>query len=87
MDIKIIASVFAGAVLFFTFLYAVKKSCKPFKRAVTSALSGILALVAVNAAGLFTGVYIPVSILSICISAAGGIPAVTVMLIIDTFFR
>lgn len=87
MDIKIIASVFTGTVLFFAVLYAVKKSRKPLKRAVTSALSGILALIAVNTAGLFTGVYIPVSILSLCISTVGGIPAVTVMLIIDTFFK
>lgn len=87
MDIKIIASVFTGAVLFFAFLYAVRKSRSPLKRAAASALSGILALIAVNTAGLFTGVYIPVSTLSLCISTIGGIPAVTVMLIIDTFFR
>lgn len=87
MDIKIIASVFVAAVILFAVLYAAKRSHKPLKRALTSALSGILALIAVNTAGLFTGVYIPISTLSICISAVGGIPAVTVMLIIDTFFK
>ncbi len=87
MDTKIIAIVAVVAVIFFTILYAVKKSCNPFKKAVTTVASGGIALAAVNIVGIFTGVYIPISILSICASLAGGIPAVTAMLIIDTFFK
>lgn len=87
MDIKIIAGVTLGSIIFFAILYAVKRSNKPVKRAITTVATGVVSLIAVNIAGIFTGVYIPVSTLSICASTIGGIPAVTVMLIIDTFFK
>lgn len=87
MDIKIIAGVILGTTIFFAILYGIKKSKKPFKRSITTVTTGLVSLVAVNFAGIFTGVYIPISTLSICASAIGGIPAVTAMLIIDTFFK
>lgn len=87
MDIKIITGVTLGTIIFFAILYAVKKSKKPLKRATTTVATGVISLAAVNIAGIFTGVYIPVSTLSICASVVGGIPAVTAMLIIDTFFK
>lgn len=87
MELKIIAGVVIGAIIFFAILYGIKKSQHPLKRSITSVATGILALTGVNIAGIFTGVYIPVSTLSICASAVGGIPAVTVMLIIDTFIK
>lgn len=87
MEIKLIASVLLGATVFFAILYGIKQSSQPIKRAVSSVLSGLIALAGVNIAGIFTGVYIPVSTLSICISAVGGIPAVSAMLIIDTFIK
>ena len=85
--VQFIATVIGSTVLLFTVMYFSKKSVHPFKRAVNTVLSGILSLIAVNITGIFTGVFIPISTLSICISAVGGIPAVTAMLIIDTFFR
>lgn len=87
MELKIIAGVIIGAIIFFAILYGIKKSKQPFKRAITTVATGLIALTGVNIAGIFTGVYIPVSTLSICASAVGGIPAVTVMLIIDTFIK
>ncbi|MEE0061122.1 MAG: pro-sigmaK processing inhibitor BofA family protein [Acutalibacteraceae bacterium] len=87
MEIKLIASVLLGATAFFAILYGIKKSKQPLKRGVSSVMSGLIALTGVNIAGIFTGVYIPVSTLSICISAVGGIPAVSAMLIIDTFIK
>lgn len=87
MDIKIIAGVILGSIIFFAILYGTKKSQKPFKRSVSTVATGLISLTAVNFAGIFTGVYIPVSTLSICASAVGGIPAVTAMLVIDTFFK
>ncbi len=85
--VQFIATVICSTILLFTVIYFSKKSVHPFKRAVNTVLSGILSLIAVNVTGIFTGVFIPISTLSICISAIGGIPAVTAMLIIDTFFR
>lgn len=87
MELKIIAGVIIGAIIFFAILYGIKKSKQPVKRAVSTVATGLIALTGVNVAGIFTGVYIPVSTLSICASAVGGIPAVTVMLIIDTFIK
>lgn len=87
MELKIIACVIIGAIIFFAILYGIKKSKQPVKRAVSTVATGLIALTGVNLAGIFTGVYIPVSTLSICASAVGGIPAVTVMLIIDTFIK
>ncbi len=85
--IQFMATVICSTILLFTIMYFSKKSPHPLKRAVNTVLSGILSLVAVNISGIFTGVYLPISTLSICISAIGGIPAVTAMLIIDTFFK
>lgn len=87
MELKIIAGVILGAIILFAILYGTKKSDQPIKRAVSTVATGIIALTGVNIAGIFTGVYLPVSTLSICASAVGGIPAVTAMLIIDTFIK
>lgn len=56
---------------------------KPCKKAILGMVLGILALCAVNLTGKFTGVTLPVSLLSLGISATGGIPAVTMMLLIN----
>lgn len=87
MDTKIIIITAVVCVVLFTIMYAIKKSSNPFKKALTTVSSGGIALIAVNIVGIFTGVYIPLSVLSISISLAGGIPAVTAMLIIDTFIK
>lgn len=87
MELKIIAGVTLGTIIFFAILYGIKKSNQPVKRAISTVATGFIALAGVNIAGIFTGVYIPISTLSICVSAVGGIPAVTAMLIIDTFFK
>lgn len=87
MELKIIAGVILGAIILFAILYGIKRSNQPIKRAVSTVATGLIALTGVNIAGIFTGVYLPVSTLSICASAVGGIPAVTAMLIIDTFIK
>lgn len=87
MDIKIILGTLFATTIIFAILYVAKDSEKPFKRSILSVFSGTIALVAVNIVGLFTGVYIPISTLSICVSTVGGIPGVTAMLVIDTFFK
>lgn len=47
---------------------------------------GALALTAVDLCSGFTGVYIPVSLLSIMVSVIGGVPGVALMLVLNTFF-
>lgn len=58
----------------------------PCKKTIWSMLLGILALCCVNLTGKFTGVTLPVSLFSLGISATGGIPAVTMMLLINLIF-
>ena len=46
---------------------------------------GALALTAVDLCSGFTGVYIPISLLSIMVSVIGGVPGVALMLILNIF--
>ncbi|MBQ8001052.1 MAG: pro-sigmaK processing inhibitor BofA family protein [Ruminococcus sp.] len=68
--------------LFYALIYKLCKKKKPFKRAFFTMLFGIVLLIAVDVASIYTGVYLPVSALSVTASACGGAPAVAAMLII-----
>ena len=68
--------------LIFSFIHYAAKKKKPFKRAFLSMLSGILLLGAVNIASGLTGVYIPVTRLTLLVSAAGGVPGVTLLVLL-----
>ena len=70
----------------FCIVQKLSKNKRPVKRAFLSVVSGFLTLIAVNIAGIFTGVYLPVSVLSLIISAALGIPGVTAMLCVNLLF-
>ena len=76
-----------GIFLALAALHALLGSKKPVQRAAGSVCVGICALAAVNFTGFFTGVSIPVSALSIGVSAGGGIPGVTLMLLLNLLFR
>ena len=54
--------------------------------AVGGMVVGLCALLAVNITGLFTGVSLPLSPLSLGVSAAAGIPGVTAMLLLNLIF-
>ena len=80
-----------GLIIFITFIvfaiiHKIGKNKRPFKRAFISLFTGVLALLAVNLSSIFTGVYLPVSLLSILISLIGGIPGVTLMLVLNLYF-
>ena len=81
-----IAVMFFGVFLFFAMLHYISKSKHPFKRSILSMCIGLLTLFAVNVTSEFTGVHLPVSLLSICIAAFGGVPGVTLMLGLNLFF-
>ena len=69
----------------FIVIQKLSKNKSPLKRAFVSLFSGLAALGTVNALSVFTGVYIPVSVLSVIISIALGIPGVTSMPCINLF--
>lgn len=74
------------SVLILAFLIAVQFSSgvkKPIRKGFLSMTIGVLSLVAVNLLSGVTGVSLPVSVLSLGVSAAGGIPGVTLMLVLN----
>ncbi len=80
-----------GLVLLFTLLvFAVihfaAKNKRPFKRAFISMCTGLAALILINLGFGFTGVKIPVSLLSVLVSVIGGVPGVTLLMFLDLFF-
>lgn len=81
-----IALILLAALLLFAVIHFIAKNKRPFRRALMSMAIGLGTLFAVNFTSGFTGVSIPVSLLSILLSAVGGIPGVTLMLALKLFF-
>lgn len=75
-------SIFIG----FAIIHKISKNKHPLKRALLSMCCGAGTLLAVNLSGSLTGVFLPVSLLSILISVIGGVPGVTLMLSLNLFF-
>lgn len=76
----------AGTLLCFTVIHFIAKNKHPFTRALVSVAVGLGTLLAVNLSTGLTGVSIPVSLLSVLISAIGGVPGVTLILALNLFF-
>ncbi|MEE1218516.1 MAG: pro-sigmaK processing inhibitor BofA family protein [Ruminococcus sp.] len=83
MEISII--LFATLIIF-SVIHYLGKNKRPIKRALLSMICGGGILAAINITTAFTGVYLPVSLLSILISIVGGVPGVTLMLGLNLFF-
>lgn len=74
-----------GFLIVFIIIQLLCKSKKPIKKAIISILLGIIALFIVNLFSGLTGVALPISNLTVGVSAIGGIPGVTLLLLINTF--
>lgn len=81
----IILTIFVTFIVFAIVHYAGKNK-RPFKRAFISLCVGALTLLVVNLTSGITGVYIPISLLSILVSLIGGVPGVTLLLTLNLFF-
>ena len=68
-----------GAFLLFSFIHYAAKKKKPFKRAFLSMFVGLLTLAAVDLTSGLSGLYIPVTSLSLIISVFGGAPGVALL--------
>ena len=75
----------ASTFLIFSFIHYASKKKKPFKRALVSMLLGMLTLCAVNLFAGLTGVYVPVTRLTLVASMAGGIPGVALLVLLSVF--
>lgn len=71
--------------LVFSFIHYAAKKKKPFKRAFISMLIGVAALIAVDLLAGLTGVYIPVTKLTLAASLAGGVPGVALLVLLSAF--
>ena len=60
---------------------------KPVRVALGGMLLGWLCLLAVNVSGVFTGVTVPISALSLGVSGAAGIPGVTLLVLLDLLLK
>ena len=78
-----IAVVFVSVFAVFALLHAAAKKKRPFKRALLSMCIGPLLLTAVNLLSGLTHVSVPVSLLSVITSVAGGVPGVTLLLFLN----
>ena len=81
----LILIVLIATFLVFSFLHYASKKKKPFKRALLSMLTGILTLCMVNVLSGVTGVYIPVTMLSLSASLIGGVPGTALMVLLTVF--
>ena len=86
MNFLVFFIILAVAFIVFIVIHKMSKNKRPVKRAFLSMLSGGLALALVDIASVFTGVYIPISLLSLTVSLVGGIPGVTTILALNLFF-
>ena len=74
-----------GAFLLFSFIHYAAKKKKPFLRAFLSILLGIGSLTLVDVLSGLTGVYVPITRLSLLVSALGGVPGTTILVLLSAF--
>lgn len=74
---------FIGLVLVFAVIHKLSGRKNPVRRALLSIVCGLACLLAVNALSGITGVSLPISPLSAAVSAAGGVPGVTLLLLLE----
>lgn len=77
----------AASVLIFLFIvHLIIKSPKPFLKALGSPISGVVSLGILNLINNFTGIDVPVNLLSISTASVLGIPGVGLMTILNSMF-
>lgn len=86
MSVLEIVIILLATLILFSIIHKIDKNKKPVRRAFVSMLTGVVSLFIVNVTGFFTGVYLPVSVLSMIISLVFGIPGVTMLLTLNLFF-
>ncbi len=86
MSVWEIILLFFGTLIVFAIIHKIDKHKKPVRRACVSLLTGVMSLILVNLTGFFTGISLPVSMLSVLTALIGGIPGVTMLLTLNLFF-
>ena len=76
------ATISAAILLILIIIQICARSKRPIRQTFSGIFMGVGTLALVNISGMFTGVTLPVSLLSLGISAVSGIPGVTMLLIL-----
>jgi len=76
-----------GVFLLLVVIQLIMRSKRPVRGALGGIFAGFLTLAAVNLTGMFTGVSLPVSPLTLGVSGVAGIPGVTLLLLLNLIFR
>lgn len=82
MSSWLIWSILGIIFLLLIFIQVFVRSKKPIRKTLSGIFTGIATLALVNTTGAFTGVTLPVSLLSLGVSAVSGIPGVTMLLVL-----
>jgi pro-sigmaK processing inhibitor BofA len=76
-----------GVFLLLVVIQVIMKVRHPFRHAVGGILTGLCALAVVDLTGMFTGVSLPISPLTLGVSGVAGIPGVTMLLLLNLVFK
>lgn len=76
-----------GVFLLLVIIQVIMKSKRPVRHAVGGVLTGLCTLAVVDLTGVFTGVSLPISPLTIGVSGVAGIPGVTLLLLLNLIFK
>lgn len=76
-----------GVFLLLVLIQVIMRSERPVRRAIGGILTGLFTLAVVNLTGMFTGVSLPLSPLTIGVSGVAGIPGVTLLLLLNLIFK
>lgn len=87
MELWQLILLFMGIFLLVVIMYGMARSKKPLKSAFAGVCRGLLAFGAVNLTGLFTGISLPVSVLSLGWSAVAGIPGVITLVFLNHLLK
>lgn len=83
MPIRYYLFIIISFFVLYAVVFKIAKKKKPLKRAFLTMIAGILVLVVIDIISVFTGVYLPVSPLSLTVSACAGVPGVATMLLLS----
>ena len=80
--LKVLLAV-SGTFFLFSFIHYAGKKKKPFRGAFLSMLVGVAALTLVDLLSRVTGVYVPITQLSLMTSVIGGVPGVALLVLLS----
>ena len=76
-----------GVFALLVLIQVIVRAKRPVRRAVGGIITGLCALAVVNLTGLFTGVTLPISPLTLGVSGAAGISGVTLLLLLNLILK